>query len=82
MKFTFWAIGVPLLIFGLDLIVEGKPHGFFSYTTIQNLTGFWFWAGLPCTVVYWIVRVVRRSWNDGSAQPPARPAGWIYPDQQ
>jgi hypothetical protein len=71
MKFTFWAVGCPLLLFGLDLILEGKPHGFLRYTTIQNLTGFWFWCGFPATVIYWIVRLVRYAWGGGSA--PAAP---------
>ncbi len=82
MKFTFWAVIVPFLLFGLDLIVEGKPHGFFHWSTTQNIAGIWFWCGLPLTVIYWIVRLVRHAWGDGDRQATPRPAGWIYPNER
>jgi len=82
MKFTFWAVGCPFLGIGVLFIINGGPHAQPAYPALAGLFAVWFWGGLPATFIYWLVRVVRHAWRDGTPQTPTRPAGWIYPDER
>lgn len=82
MKFTFWAIGAPLMAFGACSLLAGKDDFGRMMALLSVPFGIWLIGGVCCILPYWIVRLARRSWNDGAAQPPARPSGWIYPDQR
>lgn len=81
MRFTFWAVGAPLLLALVSLLFAIDR----STMPIAGLLGMiwlpWVWVGSPATVVYWVVRLVRHAWRDGSSPKPARPTGWIYPEQ-
>jgi hypothetical protein len=46
---------------GRDAMGNGTP--------LNTAVTIWFWLGIFASVVYWIARVVRRAWREGT--PPA-----------
>ena len=64
MRFTFWAVGAPLLL-GLVAALFSLDK---SLTSLAGLTalvwGPWFLIGCPVVAVYWTVRLVRYAWRD------------------
>lgn len=82
MKVTFWLFFLPLLLIAAAFVVDSNPHPRGPTGVYGAVLFFWILGGAPATVIYWITRLVRRSWRDGSASSPARPAGWIYPNER
>jgi|SoimicMinimDraft_17_1059745.scaffolds.fasta_scaffold158022_1 hypothetical protein len=81
MRFTFYAVVLPLFVQGLELAFRSPdnpvPFGF----GISFLIAIWFACGAACTVLYWLVRVVRYAWGNGStAQPITRSDETSVPD--
>jgi hypothetical protein len=74
MTFTFWSVVVPLLLCGVGSFLAPQPIGLYPRHPIFSLGAFWFWCGVPCAVLYWIVRLVRHAWGQGSAAQPAPPS--------
>jgi hypothetical protein len=81
MKFTFWAVGAPLLFATFAAVMSYPSHGGGPWGVTAIIWGPWLIVGVPLTCWYWFVRLVRRAWSDGSAQQQQRPKGWIYPDE-
>jgi len=81
MKLTFWAVGCPFLIGVAMLAWHGGSLSYLSHSRFAGLFAWWFWVGVPLTLIYWLVRLVRYAWRDGTPAAPARPKGWIYPDE-
>jgi hypothetical protein len=75
MKFTLWAICPPLALF-IGAALAGVPDPKNTGAGMLGLFAlFWLWAAGSITVIYWIVRVVRRAFSDGSRTqqyPPPR----------
>lgn len=82
MKFTFWAVGLPFLAIGVLFLMNGVHSVSPAHPGMAGLFALWCGCGAPATVIYWIVRLVRRAWGDGDRQATARPAGWIYPNER
>jgi protein-S-isoprenylcysteine O-methyltransferase Ste14 len=71
MRFTWYAVVLPLF---LNLIL------YFLYPAVGNewpggplwkVTALWCAFGFPFAFVYWMVRLVRSAWQDGSATQTA-----------
>lgn len=82
MKFTFWAVGAPLLLLAASFALDSSAHPHGPTGVFGVVLFFWIIVGSPAVVFYWLVRLVRHAWRDGSASSSARPAGWIYPDER
>lgn len=74
MGFTFWAVGAPLLLMFTGYLFgwESSMHGLAGWFWVIGVP--WFWIGLPCAVLYWLVRLARFAWRDGAAAE-LQPAG-------
>lgn len=59
MRFTLIALGVPVLLFLLDM-ATGSHGGLGAIGLV------WLWIAFPLTGYYWIARIVRRAWRDSS----------------
>jgi hypothetical protein len=68
MRFTFWAIGAPLLVLFLVFAIGGHDQLSRDLAWLAVPAGFWFWCGLPVAVVYWLVRLVRFAWSRPGAR--------------
>jgi hypothetical protein len=74
MKFTWYAAVLPLsLNFILYLLYPPSGHGW-PGGPLWQITALWCAFGVPLTMLYWIVRLVRHAWGQGSAAQPAPPA--------
>jgi hypothetical protein len=79
MKFTFWAIGAPLLLvlFGFLLHFDRSTAGLAGLIAVVSF--FWGWIGFWATLLYWIVRLVRYAWRDKPATVESAPeSGRIF----
>ncbi len=79
MKFSFWALGAPLLLMILDGLFQGFDTRHFHMDALGWFAGFWFVFGFPCIFLYWLVRLVRYAWN-GKPTPaaPADDSGRVF----
>ena len=64
MKFTIIMFGGPLLL--VFLALRGINHD--TYLTVGSL---WFVASIPLVGIYWIARVVRMAWRQGTPRTDA-----------
>jgi hypothetical protein len=74
MKFTFWSVGLPFLLVGLQLAMRSPADRLPFGVGFSLALTVWFWCGVPCAILYWIVRLVRHAWGNGGAAQPAQPA--------
>ena len=79
MRFTFWAIGAPFLLVALAKLLYTPGDRGTLLAMIAGFSSIWFFVGIPCVLVYWIMRVARRAWRDGSAPAASEPeSGRIF----
>jgi hypothetical protein len=71
MRFTLWSVVFPFLLAGIQL--QLAPHSRLGWPSgpLFFLTMVWFWCGVPCAVVYWLVRIARLAWRQGTTAPAA-----------
>jgi hypothetical protein len=69
MKFTFWAIGAPFLVIGLNVAIYFPHTPPISASFFMLMAVIWFWVGIPATLIYWVARIWRRGTHDGTAPP-------------
>lgn len=55
----------PLILLGLDKLVEERKFGYFSLAVaVAAIVNYYFFVGIVVfTVIYWAVRTLRKSWN-------------------
>lgn len=56
MRFTLIAVVLPFVL----AVVAGLAPAFHG---LQLIAGVWFFAGVPATLLYWVVRIARRAWR-------------------
>lgn len=66
MKFTAWALGPPFLLAIYHLVVYGAAKHRGPMYPHEAITGVWVLVGFPATFLYWVVRLIRRAFSDGS----------------
>ena len=81
MRLTFWAVVFPFMLaavqWAMSSPVDGAPLG----AAVAGITAIWFVCGLPVCAVYWLVRLARRAWRDGSPRAvPSVKADYPAPD--
>lgn len=64
MKFTLVMLGVPILLVATTMAFD-------SLKLITSIGANWFWISIPLVTIYWLTRVVRRAWRDGTARGEA-----------
>ena len=74
MKFTCWSVVVPFFLAGFQMLLNPHPVGMWPSGPAFALTAIWFWCGVPCAMLYWIVRLVRFAWGQGGAAHQAPPS--------
>lgn len=58
MRFTITMLGGSLLLVFLSTLSPVlKPFGMIG--------ALWFFVSIPSTILYWVVRLVRRAWGEG-----------------
>ena len=82
MKVTFWSVGVPFGLAAIQAAMSSPGHGAPLGAAVALITVIWLCAGVPAAIGYWIVRLARRAWRDGTPQASPRPSGWIYPNER
>lgn len=74
MKFTLWALCPPAVLFLIAILGTGPASQTDVFKFLALVAMIWGCVAFGVTVVYWIVRVVRRAAGDGSRtqqyQPP------------
>lgn len=63
MRFTFWSVGAPFALAGIQAFMSGPHNGAPLGAGVALVTVIWFCVGVPAAVVYWIVRLVRVAWG-------------------
>jgi hypothetical protein len=71
MRFTWYAVFLPLLLNLTIRLFSPAINHEWPGGPLWKITAFWFVCGFPCAAVYWLVRLVRCAWQDGSATRPA-----------
>lgn len=64
MKFTAIMFGVPILL--MLMSSKGPPQDTFGL-----VGSVWFFLSIPTVLLYWLTRVVRRAWRDGTRRGEA-----------
>lgn len=79
MRFTLFAYAPSVLLFMLASLGSHTPATRHDELLIRAAGALLFFAATFAVAVYWIVRLVRRAWRDGSAPAPSEPeSGRIF----
>ena len=63
MRFTFFAVGVPFCMALYQVAFTNHHVNMRHMGGFDLLMGTWLLIGIPCAVVYWLVRVIRHAWS-------------------
>lgn len=79
MKFTFWAVIAPFLLF-VPVYLVRQDHTLARWGNLLGLVcTFWLLFGFGATFVYWLIRFVRFAWRDGgNTRPQEQSSGKIF----